>query len=51
MMQDFNLAVFFALILNILTTFRATFSAFFIAESFTAATEALKVKQCIAQWK
>ena len=47
-MQDFNNAVFFALVLNILTTFRATFLAFCIAETFTAA-EALKFKQCVAQ--
>ena len=45
LMQDFNNAVFLALV-YILTTFRATFSAFCIAETFTAA-EALKFKQCI----
>ena len=32
-MQDFNNAVFFALVLNILTTFPATFLAFGIAET------------------
>ena len=45
LVQDFNHAVFLALV-YILTTFRATFSAFCIAETFTAA-EALKFKQCI----
>ena len=47
-MQHFNNAVLFALALNILTTFRATFSAFCIAETFTTA-EALKFKQCIVE--
>ena len=46
-MQDCNHVVLFSLV-YILTTFRATFSAFCIAETFTAA-EALKFKQRIAQ--
>ena len=41
-MQDFNNAVFFALVSNILTTFRATVLAFCFAETFTAA-EALNL--------
>ena len=45
-MQDFNNVVFFALVLNILTSHRAPFSAFCLAETFTAA-EALKFKQCV----
>ena len=48
LMRDLNNAVFFAMVLNILTTCRTTFSAFCRAETFTAA-EALKFKQCIAQ--
>ena len=40
-MQDFSHVVFFALV-YILTTFRATFSAICIAETFTAA-EALNL--------
>ena len=45
LMQDFNHAVFFSLV-YILNTFRVTFLAFCIAETFTAA-EALKFKQFI----
>ena len=47
-MQDFNYAVFLALV-YILTIFRETFSAFCIAETFTAAAEALEFKQSVAQ--
>ena len=47
LIQDFNHAVFFALV-YVLTTFRATFSEFRIAETFTD-IEALKFKQRIAQ--
>ena len=48
-MQDFNNAVFFALVLSILTTFRATFLACCIAETSTVAAEALEFKQYVAQ--
>ena len=45
LMQGFNHAVFFALV-YILTTFHATFSAFCVAETFTAA-KALKFQRWI----